>query len=100
MDDLSSTTDPGPDPAPQTEPPAESIPAGRWAGRRLLDAVNEVFQLALYRGDLRTAAELFSVMEHVSERARSRLRYENRHADPLMELARRELQSKIARRRG
>jgi hypothetical protein len=96
MGDLSSSSDlPS-----QTEAPVESVPpAGRWAGRRLADAVNEVFQLALYRGDIRTAAELLSVMEHVFERAQARLRHENRHADPLIELARRELQTRIAARR-
>jgi hypothetical protein len=99
MDDLSSTTDP----ESQTDASAEPEPvlaAGRWAGRRLADAINEVFQLALTRGDIRSAAELLAVMEHVCERAQTRLRYENRHADPLIELARRELQTKIARRRG
>lgn len=97
MDELSSTTDLG----SQTDAPVEPVlAAGRWAGRRLLDAINEVFQLALSRGDVRTAAELLSVMEHQRERARTRLRYENRHADPLIELARRDLQTKVARRRG
>jgi hypothetical protein len=96
MDDLSPT----PDIRTQTEAPAEPVlAAGRWAGRRLADAVNEVFQLALTRGDVRTAAELLSVMEHVRERAQARVRYENRHADPLIELARRDLQTKIASRR-
>jgi hypothetical protein len=96
MDDLSSPTDlPS-----QTESPAEpGLAAGRWAGRRLADAINEVFQLALSRGDTRTAAELLSVMEHVCERAQTRLRYENRHADPLIQLARRELQMRMAGRR-
>ncbi len=50
-------------------------------------------------GDIRTAAELLQVMERVSERARAKLRYENRHAAPLIELARRELQMKMARKR-
>jgi hypothetical protein len=95
MDDLSSTTDL----QSETEAPAEPVLVGRWAGRRLLDAVNEVFLLALNRRDIRTAAELLSVMEHVSERARTRVRYENRHADPLIELSRRELQTRIAARR-
>jgi len=65
----------------------------------LADAINEAFQFALNRRDIRTAEELFSVMERVCERARARLRHENRHADPLIELARRELQTKIAARR-
>ena len=96
MDDVSSSTDQ----RPQTEAPAEAMLAGgRWAGRRLADAINEVFQLAVTRGDVRTAAELLAVMEHVCERERARLRYENRHADPLIELARRELQTRIASRR-
>ena len=95
MDDLSSTTDP----QSQTDASAEPALAGSWAGRRLADAINEVFQLALTSGDVRTAAELLGVMEHVCERARTRLRYDNRHADPLIELARRELQTRIASRR-
>jgi len=96
MDDLSSTTDK----QSQTEAPAEPVLAGgRWAGRRLADAINEVFQLALTRGDVRTAAELLSVMEHLRERAQTRLRHENRHADPLIELARRDLQTRMAARR-
>jgi hypothetical protein len=77
----------------------EPVLAGRWAGRRLLDAINEVFQLSVARGDIRTAAELFAVMEHVFERARARIRFEKRHADPLIELARRELQTRLASRR-
>lgn len=95
MDDLSSTTDQG----SQPEAPAEPTLTGRWAGRRLADAINEVFQLSLIRGDIRTAAELLAVMEHESERAKARLRYDNRHADPLIELARRDLQTKISARR-
>jgi hypothetical protein len=35
----------------------------------------------------------------VFERERARLPYENRHADPLIELARRELQARMASRR-
>lgn len=95
MDELSSTTDQ----RSQIDAPAEPVLDGRWAGRRLADAINEVFQLALYRRDIRTAAELFTVMERVCQRAQTGLRYENRHADPLIELARRELQTKIAARR-
>ena len=94
MDDASTTDLPS-----QTEARAEPGPAGRWTGRRLADAINEVFQLALTRRDVRTAAELLSVMEHVSERARARLHYENRHADPMIELARRDLQIKVSGRR-
>jgi hypothetical protein len=95
MDNLSPTTDP----RSQTEAPVEPVLASRWAGRRLTDAINEAFQLALARGDTRTAEELLSVMEHVCERERTRLRYENRHAAPLLELARRELQTTRAARR-
>lgn len=95
MDELPSTTDT----QSQPDAPGEPVQTGRWAGRRLIDAINEVFQLALNRGDLRTAAELFSVMERRSERDKTRLRYEKRHADPLIELSRRELQTKIDLRR-
>jgi hypothetical protein len=95
MSDPSSSTDQH----AQTEAAAEPVLDSRWAGRRLADAINEVLQLALYRGDTRTAAELLSVMERVCERAQTGLRYDNRHADPLIELARRELQTKITARR-
>jgi hypothetical protein len=93
------------DPSPASDVPSQNEGAGepavtgRWAGRRLADAINEVLQLALYRGDIKTATELLAVMEHVHERSQARVRYENRHADPLIELARRELQSKSATRR-
>jgi len=94
MDEPSPVTD------LQDQPEAPADPeSGRWAGRRLADAVNEVFQLALYRGDLRTAAELFSVMERVCKRSQAALRYDNRPTDPLIELARRELQARIAKAR-
>jgi hypothetical protein len=95
MEDPSSTTDQ----QPEMEAAAEPALDGRWAGRRLADPINEVFQLALYRGDLRTASELLTVMERVCERGRTGIRHEKRHADPLIELARRELQTRIAARR-
>jgi len=40
----------------------------RWAGRRLVDAVTEVFQEALARGDSRMAEDLLAVMERAWER--------------------------------
>ena len=95
MDDLSSTADQ----QTEIEGPPKPMLEGRWAGRRLTDAINEVFQLAIYRGDIRTAVELLAVMEHVHERGQARIRYENRHADPLIELARRELLTRAASRR-
>jgi hypothetical protein len=97
MDDLTPATDLLSDP----EGPGEPSQTARWAGRRLMDALNAVFQLALYRGDVRSAAELFTVMERRYGREQSRLRYEKRHADPLVALCRRELQARrAAHRRG
>ena len=41
----------------------------RWAGRRLVDAVTEVFHEALARGDSRMAEDLLAVMERAWELA-------------------------------
>jgi hypothetical protein len=93
MEDFSSASDQ----VSQSE--AEPVRTGRWAGRRLTDAINEAFQLALTRGHLRTAMELLAVMEHYSERAKTSARFDNRHADSLLELGRRDLQSAIKAQR-
>ena len=70
----------------------------RWAGRRLVDAVTEVFQEALARGDSRMAEDLLAVMERAWEREHQKMGFDRRHADPLLDLARRELQALKAKR--
>ena len=76
----------------------ELFVTARWAGRRLADAITEVFQLALARGDIRMAEDLLAVMERAWEREHEKRGFDRRHADPLLDLARRELQSLKAKR--
>ena len=80
------------------EPGPELPVTARWAGRRLVDAVTEVFQEALTRGDSRMAEDLLAVMERAWERERQKMGFDRRHADPLLDLARRELQALKAKR--
>jgi hypothetical protein len=70
-----------------------------WLRRRLEDAVEDVFRAALQRGDLASAEDLLCVME--SMHARARVRFQSpRHGTALMiERARKELESRKARRR-
>jgi len=84
--------------APETEREPDSPATARWAGRRLADVTNQAFQLALARGDIRTAEELLVVMERAWERERAWLGFNRRHADPLLDLARRELQTMKGKR--
>ena len=86
------------DPAHDFEQGPELSVTARWAGRRLTDAITEVFQLALARGDIRMAEDLLAVMERAWERAHEKKGFDRRHADPLLDLARRELQSLKAKR--
>ena len=79
------------------EPGPESPVTARWAGR-LVDAVTEVFQEALARGDSRMAEDLLAVMERAWEREHQKMGFDRRHADPLLDLARRELQTLKAKR--
>lgn len=76
-----------------------SLAADRWAGRRLADVVNEAFQIALARRDVLTAEDLLAVMERAWEREQAKTRFDRRHADPLLGLARRELQTVKAKRK-
>ena len=85
-------------PALETEQELVSPVTARWAGRRLADVNNEAFQLALARGDVRTAEELLAVMERAWDREQARLGFDRRHADPLLDLARRELQTMKGKR--
>ena len=85
-----------------TEVPGEPSQTGRWAGWRLMDALNggDGSKPCPLPGRLsQSAAELFTVMERRYGREQSRLRYEKRHADPLIELGRRELQARMAAHR-
>ena len=95
MDDLSPAID---EPQASSREPERSVTA-RWAGRRLADVVNEAFQVALAGGDIRMAEDLLAAMERAWEREQATHRFERRHADPLLDLARRELQTMKAKRR-
>lgn len=67
--------------------------------RRLADAVDEAFQLALADDDLTAAQGLFDVLQKMRAREHMVRRVDRRHADPLIDLARRELESRKAGRR-
>jgi hypothetical protein len=99
MHDLSPATEPPQAPPAETERGPDLSVTARWVGRRLADAVNEAFQVALARGDTRMAEDLLAVLERAWERERAKVRFDRRHADPLLDLARRELQTVKARRR-
>ena len=71
----------------------------RLAGQRLSDVVNEAFQLACTRNDIQTAEDLLAVMERARKREQAKLQFEHRETDPLLHLARRELQAVKAKRR-
>jgi hypothetical protein len=80
----------------------DSLPEGltaRWAGRRLMDAVAEVFELALLRNDLRTATDLLTVMKRRAEREQGRTSSEQRHGNPMFDRAQRQLQTRVERQR-
>lgn len=82
----------GSDPGPLM--PAPTPPSRR----RLADAIDEAFHIALSRGDVATAEELLNVMQGAYERARIRAPSERRGTDPLIERARQELEAKKASR--
>jgi len=74
-----------------SEPPSPSRIAD--ANRRLTDPLHEAFQLAIQRRDVASASEVLLVMERICERERQRRKrsMDRRHADPLLRLARRQL---------
>jgi hypothetical protein len=70
-----------------------------WLRRRLEDAVEDVFRAALQRGDLASAEDLLGVMENMHARARLRFKAERHGTAQMIERARKELESRKARRR-
>ena len=70
--------------------------------RRLTDPLHEAFQLAIHRRDVASASEVLLVMERICERERQRRKrsIDRRHADPLLRLARRQLDELRASQRG
>jgi len=85
--------------APETGRGPEPSAATHWAGQRLADVGNEAFQVALARGDIGVAEDLLAVMQRAWDREQAKLGFDRRHADPLLDLARRELQMTKAKRR-
>jgi len=78
---------------------AELAPApAPQSRRRLADAIEEAFQIALSRGDLATAEELLAVWQGTRERARVRTARDRRLADPKIERARQALETRKATR--
>jgi hypothetical protein len=70
-----------------------------WLRRRLEDAVEDVFRAALQRGDLASAEDLLGVMESMHARARMRFSSERQGTTLMLGRARKELDSRKARRR-
>jgi hypothetical protein len=70
-----------------------------WLRRRLEDTVEDVFRAALQRGDLASAEDLLGVLESMHARARVRFRSERRGTALMIDRARKELESRKARRR-
>lgn len=70
-----------------------------WLRRRLEDAVEDVFRLAMQRGDLASAEDLLGVMESMHIRACLRFNAERRGTVVMLERARRELEARKAARR-
>lgn len=70
-----------------------------WLRRRLEDAVEDLFHVALQRGDLASAADLLAVMENMQARARVRFNTERRGTALMIERCRKELDGRRARRR-
>lgn len=73
-------------------------PAASTSRRRLADAVDEAFRIALSRGEIATAEELLNVLQGVYERARVKTVGDRRRSDALIERARQELEAKKAAR--
>lgn len=67
--------------------------------RRLEDAVEDIFHVALQRGDLASAEDLLGVMENMQARARVRFHAERRGTALMIERCRKELEVRRTRRR-
>lgn len=83
-------------PGMAADPP---YPMQNMLRRRLEDAVEDVFRAALQRGDLASAEELLGVMENMHARAKVRFSVERKGTVMMLERARKELDSRKARRR-
>ncbi|MGA3398753.1 MAG: hypothetical protein ABSC95_06005 [Acetobacteraceae bacterium] len=83
----------------QAAPSAPPYQVQNWLRRRLEDAVEDVFRAALQRGDLASAEDLLGVIESMHARARVRFNAPRRGTALMIERARKELESRKARRR-
>lgn len=66
--------------------------------RRIADAIDQAFRVALVRGDIATAEELVAVLRGMEERRNVTSRVERRHSSALLERAQRDLNAKKAAR--
>jgi hypothetical protein len=82
----------------QMAPAAPTYRVQNWLRRRLEDAVEDVFRVALQRGDLASAEDLLGVMESMHARARIRFNVPRLGTAQMIERARKELESRKARR--
>jgi hypothetical protein len=71
-----------------------------WLRRRLEDAVEDVFRLALQRGDIESAEDLLGVLESMHARAQGRYRRNRSSSLLTIGRARTELELRKARGKG
>jgi hypothetical protein len=83
----------------QVTPSPPPYQVQNWLRRRLEDAVEDVFRAALQRGDLASAEDLLGVMESMHARARVRFNAPRHGTAQMIERARKELESRKARRK-
>lgn len=70
----------------------------RTPRRRLVDAIDQAFHIALERGDIATAEELVAVLEGIDARNNVTSRVERRQNSVVLERAQRDLNAKKAAR--
>jgi hypothetical protein len=70
-----------------------------WMRRRLEDSVEDIFHVALQRGDLASAEDLLGVMENMQARAKVRYNSDRRGTAMMIERCRTELAERKSRRR-
>jgi hypothetical protein len=83
------------DPGSYHDAPPATPPRAR---RRLADAIDDAFRLALDRGEIATAEDLVGVLQAMSERERVKTHGDRRRTDTRLERVRRELEAKKAAR--
>ncbi len=82
----------------QEAPSSPAYQAANPLRRRLEDAAEDAFHAALRRSDLASAEDLLDVMENMHARGRVRFQSERKGTALMIDRARKELESRTARR--